>query len=584
MPHRVITAPGHDRELSLGWLATWWIETFTVNGPGDVLGEPVRFGTEYTTFVVDCYALNGAKPSVGRRLYDSAFFSRPKGCNKSGLAAAIALFEAFGPARFAGIAKGAETYEFLGRVYTYQKGEPMGRAVKSPFIRIMATEENQTGNVYDTIYYNLSNEDCPLYQLRAYGLLVGLTKIVLPMGGEIRPSTAGSASKDGGIETFVVFDESHLYNTPQLRGMFRTVSKNLRKRKKTAETWYLETTTMYAPGEESIAEETYHLADAIEAKKAKRSRLLFDHRWADVVYLGTIPATESTPAETQEEAEDRLRNAFFEAYGEAIAWNDVEALIDGIYDTHQSESETRRYFFNALVASSNAWVQVAELAAVGVEAHTKRMRLDDPNWLFEPLDRGDQITLGFDGARNDDATALVACRISDRFVFPIGIWETPDGPEAKNYQIDRLAVDAAVHKAFTDYDVVGFYADPPLWQDYVDAWAKEFGDQLKVKASTRHEVEWWTKADIPMAAALERLHTAIVTKTMILADDVVLVRHILNARRWKRRGGEVIGKDVKGSPRKMDAAIAATLAFEAAADYVQKGHKAESQWYPFHVR
>ena len=74
------------------------------------------------------------------------------------------------------------------------------------------------------------------------------------------------------------FDESHLYDTPELRRMYATVSRNLRKRGRAAEPWSLETTTMFAPGAESVAETTYRLAEQIREGRARRSRLLFDHR------------------------------------------------------------------------------------------------------------------------------------------------------------------------------------------------------------------------------------------------------------------------------------------------------------------
>lgn len=95
MPHVTVRAPGHDRSRSLGWLSVAWMEFFVVHGPGDVQGEPVTHGDEYTGLVVDCYALdgNGGKDD-GRLLYDSAFFSRPKGCDKSGVGARVGLFEA----------------------------------------------------------------------------------------------------------------------------------------------------------------------------------------------------------------------------------------------------------------------------------------------------------------------------------------------------------------------------------------------------------------------------------------------------------------------------------------------------------
>lgn len=566
MPRRLIRAEGHDRDKTL-WISLWWLETFTVHGPGPVVGEPTRLTDEYAGFVADCYVHDGR----GKRMYDSAFFSRPKGCDKSGLSARLALFEALGPCRFAGWAKGGETYEFLGHVYTYAPGEAMGKAVTTPYVRVMATEEGQTGNVYDTIYYNLTNDEAPLSTLRAYGLDAGLTRIILPFGGEITPSTSGAASKDGGKETFVVFDETHLYITPTLRGMYDTVVRNLAKRRLEG-TWFIEATTMYAPGQNSAAEATYDLAELIQQKRARVTRLLFDHRWGNVENLGD---------------EDALRTAIREAYGDALhnefspnGWIDEDGIVNGIWDPRQSEVASRRYFLNAIVAAVNAWVTPELLLKVSEH-------FVDPE--FRPLTPGDQITLGFDGSKNDDSTALVACRISDRLLFPLIIDEIPDGPEAEDWAVDRLAVDAAVHSAFELYEVVGFYADPPHWQDYVDAWAIEFGDQLRVHASGKHSIEWWTNREIAMVNALERLHTAMELVAMVFPRGTGLLkqfeRHFLNAREWKRRAGSVIGKERKGGPLKMDAAIAATLAFEAAADFTAKPlPKKPSSFVPIQVR
>lgn len=74
MPRTLLHAPGHDRSRSLGWLATAWMEHLVRHGPGDVQGQPIEHGDEFTGFIVDCYAVG----DDGRRLYDSGFFSRPK--------------------------------------------------------------------------------------------------------------------------------------------------------------------------------------------------------------------------------------------------------------------------------------------------------------------------------------------------------------------------------------------------------------------------------------------------------------------------------------------------------------------------
>jgi hypothetical protein len=47
----------------------------------------------------------------------------------------------------------------------------MGQHVRTPYIRCMATEEGQTGNVYDSVYFNLTegllSEAMPRRDVRA---------------------------------------------------------------------------------------------------------------------------------------------------------------------------------------------------------------------------------------------------------------------------------------------------------------------------------------------------------------------------------------------------------------------------------
>ncbi len=579
MPRRVIKNDElHDRERSLGYLAVWFIETFVVHGRGDIAGQPIRYGDEYFGFIVDCYALD----KRGRRLYDSAFFSRPKGTDKSGVAAAIALLEAFGPCRFEGWAEGGEQYTFLGQAYTYSKGEPMGRPVTQPIIRILATEEGQTGNVYDTIYYNLATETAPLNVLvKAYGVDAGLTRVVLPKssgGGSIEPMSSGAASKDGGLETFVVFDESHLYNVDRLKQMHGTVTRNLRKRKKIAEPWYIETTTMYQPGEDSVAEDTYRLADLIQEGRTRRKRLFFDHRW------GELGDAAQGADESNDAYEARIKEAFADAYGDAAEWNDVEDMLDAFFDPRNNESEQRRYFLNAVVEANNSWLKIAEWNDIGLGARIKAALKEGvaPSW--RPPSAGERITLGFDGSRSDDATALIACRVSDGYTWPILIEEPPDSEKAKDWVVDQRKVDKHVRLTFAKFEVVGFFADPPYWQDYVDAWDKDFGDDMKVRGTRDKGLHFYTANHKTMAMAVERAHTAIVTGQITHSNDPQFTRHVMNARRWERNTGDVIGKDKRGSKNKMDAAVAMVLALEARARYLAKERPDKQAFEPFNPR
>lgn len=445
----------------------------------------------------------------------------------------------------------------------------MGRPIVAPFVRILATEENQTGNTFRTVYYNLTDRDCPLYHWP--GIDPAKREIFLADGGEIRSSTASASSKDGGLETFAVMDESHLYVTDELREMKEVVAANMWKRKRGAGTMYLETTTMYEPGENSAAEATYNEAEALAEGRKKRGshRLYFDHRWGDVPDLAD---------------EQALRQGLREAYGDALAWMDEDSLVDQVYDTRTSENRVRRYMLNSKTSAKDAWLKEHQWRAC--RDATKQIKL------------GDTVALGFDGSWNNDATALVACRIEDGHLELIGCWEQPDGPEGEDWQVPRDEVDAAVATAMRDYDVVGMYADPPHWTDWLDKWHNEFAEQMRVQASQRRPLEWWTHRGPPMVEALDRFHTAVLEKRLSFtpADDRVgrkaeltltLQRHALNARERMTRAGIQVQKEYKKSPKKIDALIAAVLAFQCRWDAVAAGvleDPAEGWFMPKRIR
>jgi hypothetical protein len=523
------------------------MEALVVHGPGDVQGDPVIHGDEYTGFIVDCYAVG----DDGRRLYDSAFWSRPKGCDKSGMEGRFGLFEALGPCRGTGeFARGGEVYRDpwgLGFEYEYQEGEPLARPVRVPFIRCMATEEGQTGNVYDTIHYNLT--EGPLSGAMGRRDDAGLSRILLPGGGEIIPSTASSSSKDGGKETFVAFDETHLYNRPELRQMYATVSRNLRKRKKIAETWYLEGTTMFAAGEDSIAEQTYKLAEQIAEGKTKRERLLLDHRWGDI-------AAEDLADEA------KLRVALADSYGDALAWNDMDGLVDGVYDPRSSETDSIRYFLNDQSSVESSWIA----------AHEWRNRAD----ADRVVEAGEPITLGFDGSRKrsrgvTDATALIGCTVRDGHVFTLGVWEQPRGQ--RSWEVPTADVLAAVDQAFERFDVVGMYADPAKWESHVAAWEARYGRKLKVKSSGAHPVEWWMTGGRSSLTvrALEKFQSAVIDGELTHDARTDLTRHVLAARMLSTRSGVQIAKERPDSDRKIDAAVAAVLAWQCRLDALAAG-------------
>lgn len=529
---------------SLGRLANWWMTNFVVHGRGGVTGMPVVHGAEMEDFIYYCYALD----ENGDRFHDSAFYSRPKGSDKSGLAARLALFEACGPNRFSGFAKGGEVYEFLGRQFTYLPGEPMGERIKSPLVRIMATEEEQTGNTFDSIYYNLHpDNDTPLSQLNAYaGMVVNKGHIKLPWDGEIVISTATGASKDGGLETFCVFDESHRYNNHRLKEMYSVVVLNVGKRVDEG-AWYLETTTMYATGEESIAEQNYGYMEQILEGKAVMPSMLFDHRYGEI-------------SDEDLGDPDLLVAALNDAYGEIATanggWKNCQNLLKIIYNPVGSDEKNPQRFYLNVPSSQNGanWLQPAQLSAVSKSIELKDIR------------RGEWITLGFDGSLNRDATVLMGCRMSDGHLFVIHHEEKPDGPEAQDWKVDVDKFDDKVEFAFDTFRVVGFFADPAHWRDQITVWQKKHAEQLQVNATPQQIIAFDMSLTGMVSKALDRLHVAILNKTASITDHPFVKRQFLNAVADERYNGQtIVKKPTPASTKTIDSIYAGMLAFEARA-------------------
>jgi hypothetical protein len=342
--------------------------------------------------------------------------------------------------------------------------------------------------------------------------------------------------------------------------MYKTVTRNLRKRKRIAQTWYLETTTMFQPNEDSVAEKTYGEAEAIREgrKKRGRARLMYDHRYGEC-------------ADVRVEAD--LRAAIMEAFGEAIDWNDIDGIVDEFYDTRADEQSSRRFFLNAQTSSADAWLKFEEWDAC------KRPELG--------LRDRDFVTLGLDGSLRDDATALVATRISDGHQELIGCWEKGED-DGDDWEVDREAVDSAVAAAFRRFEVGAFFCDPPHYGDYIAKWTNEFGEKLQAWGSIKAKpLEYWTTRAGIMVEALAEYRQAVREQrvTYTPPDDrvnkehdlaVTFTRHVLNARRHeKNRAGLLISKATQKSDKKIDACMAAVISWAARNACIAKGAKSQ---------
>jgi phage terminase large subunit-like protein len=359
-----------------------WIEAHCCHGEGDIQGQPAQVDPEMLDHIVECYRID---PDTGRRLYNEAVLSRPKGRAKSEIAAWVALAEAF-----------ADCVRFS---HWDEDGQPVGRRVVSPLIKCLATEEGQAGNTFKTIAY-IASEWGQEHHPEVYGGATGARQyqsasaIYLPHGGEIRACTAGSASKDGGLESHVVVDETHLFTLPELRNMYATISRNLGKRYD-ADPWLQQTSTAYKPGEQSVFEATLTMWRKGEMPES--------------VYVNHREAKGRVDLNDKDHTLRQLRYV----YGAAAGRIDMERKYRDMRDPRicRDDAEAARYFLNRPMSGNDAWI-----AKDLVERQIRRGDVIAP---------GEKITIGFDGSLNDDTTVLRGCRLSDGFRFRIGAWPKP---------------------------------------------------------------------------------------------------------------------------------------------------------------
>lgn len=510
-------------DQTLGYRVLDWCRDNLVQPDGERQGEPFEFTDEQAAFITHFYAVDDR----GKFSFRRAVLSRPKGWGKSPLLAAICCVELLGPVVYAG---------------RDESGEPIGKPQPSPLVQLAAVSEDQTANTYDLVREMLTGPVKANYP----DLDVGLTRTYCA-GGQLKQVTSNSTSREGNRTTFAVLDETHLWN-PSNGGdrLSAVLRRNLAKMNGRS----IETTNAYVPGEESVAEKSAEYHKKIVEGKVRDSGLLYDHI--------------EPPFEVDKTDDASIRRALAFVYGDAKAWIDFDRIISEIWDPATDPQDADRFYFNMITHATDSW-------------------LSQPEWLGcldseKDIEPGDVITLGFDGSRKrtrgvTDATALIGCRVSDGHLFQIAVWEQPEGPDGENWEVPIIEVLAAVDDAFDQYSVVGFYADPAKWEGHVNTWEAKYGNRLQVKASANHPVEWWMvggRASLTVRA-LEVFHNAIIDREMTHDGSFALTRHMLNARRRVGRAGITIAKEHPSSPRKIDAAIAATLAFRARMDAVAAG-------------
>lgn len=525
---------------TLGWAVIEWMMEHLAS-PGSLEYVPFTPTQEQADFLLDFYEID---PATGKRKIRRGVISRPRGWGKSPFTGAMACVEALGPTHPAG---------------WDAEGQPVGAPWSEfgrPLVEIAAVNEEQVSrNTWE-----------PLLDMLTLGPAVdnypGLTpmkhSIELPFG-KIQKRTAEAGGAKGSPAHFVVCDQTEMW-TKSNGGvdLYNTLKNNVTKRGG----HLLESPNAYTPGVASVAENTMTAYQLVrEGKTRLEGGLLVSHREAP-------PDTDMTDsasllaglAVAYGDSADVERCSIHEPACVRPGWVDLENIKASIWEPDADVQLSRSDWLNQVTHASDAWVSQPDWAAC---ADVTKVVADR-----------DVVVLGFDGSRGRvsgqaDATALIGCRVSDGHLFELEIWEAK--PHERDWAPDEAAVNAAVHKAFSKYQVVGFYADPSMWDGHLAAWEAAYRDRLKVKVSASQPMRWPKSHMTRVVAALESMRIAIVNKELSHDGATSLTRHVLNARRRTTRAGMFIAKEYPKSPAKVDGAYAAMLAWQARLDCVAAG-------------
>lgn len=518
-------------DKTLGWeVLNWWAEY--VNSPGPD-GGPFIPTLEQARFALWWYAVD----ENGKYSFREGVLRRLKGWGKDPFCAALALVELCGPVSFS---------------HFDENGNPVGKQRHAAWITVAAVSQDQTKNTFRLFPVMITK------RLKSeYGLDANRFIIYAENGGCIEAATSSPASIEGNRPTLVIENETQWWGTGPAGEvnegyvMHGAVVGNLTKIPSARR---LAICNAHIPGNDTVAERDYDAWQDILGGKSVVTNMLYDAIEAPAdTQVSEIPPQSQDP-EGFEIGVAKLREGVEIARGDSY-WLPVDEIVMSILDTKNPITESRRKFLNQVNATEDSWISPAQW---------DRLAMTDP--LYK-LNKGEQITLGFDGSKSNDWTALVACRVHDGMLFLINAWNPAMYP---NEEVPREEVDATVRSCFAAYDVVAFRADVKEFEAYVDLWGNDFKKEVKINASPNNPVAFDMRGNQKkFAFDCERFLDAVLERELVHDGHAILRTHVLNAKRFPTTYDAIaIRKATKSSKKKIDAAVCAVLAFGARQEFL----------------
>lgn len=222
-------------------------------------------------------------------------------------------------------------------------------------------------------------------------------------------------------------------------------------------------------------------------------------------------------------------------YGDFI---DPEDFMSSVLRTPEAEFRTKR--LNIWVTQSETWLPHGTWTACKDE---------------RTIPDGADVVLGFDGSFSNDSTALVAVEQGEiPHVDVAECWERPASADPA-WRVPIADVEQAIRDACKRWQVTAIVCDPFRWARTYQALEAEGLPIVEFPQSPQR-----------MTPATQRFYEAVLNNGLTHSGDPRLARHVDNCVLRVDARGSRLSKETKNSPRKIDLAVAAVMAFHVAAD------------------
>jgi phage terminase large subunit-like protein len=251
--------------------------------------------------------------------------------------------------------------------------------------------------------------------------------------------------------------------------------------------------------------------------------------------------------EAPQEADHRLQKTWEIAnpgLGDICALSDFESSVRR---TPEAEFRTKRC--NQWVSSQLSWLPTGTWDACET---------------VQQIDADAEYVLGFDGSFNGDTTVIVGCRIPTHeeekpHLFLVKAWEKPAESD-DSWRVDIQDAENAILDFCGKFKVREVACDPFRWQRSMEV-LQDAGVPI---------VEWPSTSAKRMVVACAAFYDAVLEERITHDGNPMIARHLDNAVVKMDNLGPRIVKENRGSNRRIDAAVAAVIAYDRSGSRIEE--------------